>query len=167
MVRPLHDFVALKFVEFRDTDKILEDKYLERLDRIFSLKAARPRDVTNLCNWLEYTGCVARDETEFLTAEKDLISPIRAEDSALTPFEELIEDVVINIRPLRRFVSLCPSCCCLCLTNLLPFSSVTAMYLETLMFTYCPPQWSGPLHVLLLQAWLWRCSWFPSLLLML
>lgn len=167
MVRPLHDFVALKFVEFRDTDKILEDKYLERLDRIFSLKAARPRNVTNLCNWLEYTGCVARDETEFLTAEKDLISPIRAEDSALTPFEELIEDVVINIRPLRRFVSLCPSCCCLCLTNLLPFSSVTAMYLETLMFAYCPPQWSGPLHVLLLQAWLWRCSWFPSLLLML
>lgn len=154
MVRQLHNFVALKFVGFKDTDKILEDQYLERLDRIFSLKAARPRDVTNLCNWLEYTGCVARDETEFLTAEKDLISPIRAEDSALTPFQELIEDVVINIRPLRRFVSLCPSCCCLCLTNLHSFSSVTAVYLETLMFTYCLPQWSGPLHVLLLQAWL-------------
>ena len=140
MVRQSHDIVALKFAEFRGTDKILEDKYLERLDRIFSLKAARTRDVTNLCNWLEYTGCVARDETEFLTTGKDLISPIRAEDSALTPFQELIEDAVVNIRPLRRFVSLCPSSCCLCLTTLHSYSSVTAMYLETLMFTYCLPQ---------------------------
>lgn len=146
--------LAFKFVGFRDTDKILEDKYLERLDRIFSLKAARPRDVTNLCNWLEYTGCIARDETEFLAAEKDLISPITAEDSALTPFQELIEDVVINTRPLRRFVSLCPSCYCLCLTNLHSFSSVTALYLETLMSIYCLLQCSVPLHVLLLQAWL-------------
>ena len=120
------------------TDKILEDKYLERLDHIFSLKAARPRDVANLCNWLEYTGCVARDETEFLTTGKDLISPIRAEDSALTPFQELIEDIVINIRPLRRLVSLCLGCCCHCLTKLHLFSSAT--YLETLMFTYCLPQ---------------------------
>lgn len=89
-----------------DIDVALQDydKYLERLDHIFSLKAARPRDVTNLCNWLEYTGCVARDETEFLTTGKDLISPIRAEDSALTPFQELIEDLAINIRPLRRLL---------------------------------------------------------------
>lgn len=40
----------------------------------------------------------------YAIAEKDLISPIRAEDSALTPFQELIEDFVINIRPLRRFL---------------------------------------------------------------
>ena len=123
--------------ESRDTDKILEDKYLEGLDRIFSLKAARPGDVTNLCNWLEYTGCIARDETEFLAAGKDLISPITAEDSALTPFQELIEDVVINTRSFRRFVSLCPSCYYICLTNLRSLSSVTAMYLETLIFMYC------------------------------
>lgn len=154
MVRQLHDFVVFGFVEFRDTDKIVEDKYLERLDRIFSLKAARPRDVTNLRNWLEYTGCVARDETEFLATEQDLISPIRVEDSALMPFQELIEDIMINIRPFRHFVSLCPFCCCLCLTNLHSFSSVTPTYLETLIFTYCLPHWSGPLHVLLLQAWL-------------
>lgn len=43
-----------------------------------------------------------------MTTGKDLISPIRAEDSALTPFQELIEDVVVSIRPLRRFVSLLP-----------------------------------------------------------
>ena len=141
MVRQLHDFVTMKFLEIENTDKNLEDKYLERLDRIFNLKAARPRDVSNLCNWLEYTGCIARSETGFLTAEKDLISPIKAEDNALTPFEELIEDAVINIPPLRRFVSLCRSCCCLCLTDLHSFSSVTAMCLETLMFTYCLPQW--------------------------
>ena len=128
------------FLGFRGTDKILQDKYLERLDHIFSLKAARPRDVTNLCNWLEYTGCVARDETEFLTTGKDLISPIKAEDSALTPFQELIEDIVINIRPLRSLVSLCLGCRCLCLTKLHLSSSVSATYLETLIFTYCLPQ---------------------------
>ena len=128
------------FLTFRGTDKILEDKYLERLDHIFSLKAARPRDVTNLCNWLEYTGCVARDETEFLTTGKDLMSPIRAEDGALTPFQEVIEDIVINIRPLRRLVRLFLGCCCFCLTRLHLFSSVSATYLETLIFTYCPPQ---------------------------
>ena len=139
MRRP-HDIVALNSVEFRGTDRILEDKYLGRLDRIFSFKAARTRDVTNLCNWLEYTGCIARDETEFLATGKDLISPIRAEDSALTPFQELTEDAMVNIRPLRRLVSLCVSCCCLCLTTLHPYSSVTAMSLETLMFTYCLPQ---------------------------
>ena len=124
-------------MEFRDTDKISEDKYLERLNCIFSLKAARPRDVSNLWNWLEYTGCVARNETEFLTAEKDLISPIRAEDSALTPFQEFVEDVLINIRPLRRFVSPYPNCCCICLTNLHSFSSIAAMCLEILLCTYC------------------------------
>lgn len=152
MVRQPRDIVALEFIEIRGTDKVLKDKYLERLDRIFSLKAARTRDVTNLCNWLEYTGCCARDETEFLTTGKDLISPIKAEDSALTPFQELIEDAVVNIRPLRHFVSLCLSCCCLCLITLHSYSSVIAMSLETPMFTYCLPQWSGFLQVLLLQA---------------
>ena len=137
MVRRPLDIVALKFFDFSGTDRILEDKYLGRLDRIFSFKAARTRDVTNLSNWLEYTGCVARDETEFLATGKDLISPIRAEDSALTPFQELIEDAVVNIRPLRHFVSFCPSCSCLFLITLHSYSSVTAMYLETLMFTYC------------------------------
>lgn len=97
---PIIRLRGVEFVDLRDTDKILEDKYLERLDRIFSLKAARPRDVSNLCNWLEYTGCVARNETQFLTNENDLINPIRAEDNALTPFQEIIEDVLINFRPL-------------------------------------------------------------------
>ena len=82
-----------------------EDAFLERLDRTFGLKAARSRDISNLCNWLEYTGCVARDETGFLTFERDLINPIRAEDSALTPFQELMEDLLITFQPLRRFVS--------------------------------------------------------------
>ena len=141
MVRQPYNIVALESLGFRGTDKILEDKYLERLDRIFGLKAARTRDVTKLGNWLEYTGCVvARDETEFLTTGNDLISPIKAEDSALIPFQELIEDAVVNIRPLRRFVSLCPSCCYRYLTILHSYSSVTAMYLETLIYTYCLPQ---------------------------
>ena len=78
---------------------------MERLDRIFNLKVARSRDVSNLWNWLEYTGCIARAETEFLTEEKDLISPIRAEDHALTPFQEVIEDIAVKFWPLRHFVS--------------------------------------------------------------
>ena len=85
----------------------IQDIYLERLDRGFSLKTARARDVSNLWNWLEYTGCIARNETEFLTAKQDLISPIRAEDNALTPFQEFIEDIAIKLRPFRHFVSSC------------------------------------------------------------
>ena len=119
MVRPLIELKNIQVWGSRGTDRLFEDKYLERLDRISSLKAARPRDVSNLCNWIEYTGCIARDETEFLDTEKDLMSPIKVEDSALTPFLELIEDIVIQIRPLRRLVSHCPSHCSLRLTNLI------------------------------------------------
>ena len=84
----------------------LEDEYLRRLNYVMSLAPAKARDVSNLRNWVEYTGCITREETEYLTENEELVSAVSMEDKALSPFQDLIEDAMIYMHPVSGLVVL-------------------------------------------------------------
>ena len=44
------------------------DRFTERIHRILSLDPAKPRDIQSLQNWLNGTGCLAREESVYLKA---------------------------------------------------------------------------------------------------
>jgi hypothetical protein len=54
---------------------------------MLSLDAAEARDVQSLQNWLDGTGCVAREETAYLTHTRELASLAPVRDSALLRIE--------------------------------------------------------------------------------
>ena len=84
----------------------LEDEHLRRLNYIMGLAPAKARDVTNLRNWVEYMGCITREETEYLTENEELVSAVSIEDKALSPFQDLIEDAMIYMHPVSSLVVL-------------------------------------------------------------
>ena len=63
---------------------------------MLSLNPAPRRDVQSLQNWLDGTGCLAREETEYLTHQRELVSLAPAGDSALLQLEAWIEDNLIR-----------------------------------------------------------------------
>lgn len=63
---------------------------------MLSLNPAPRRDVQSLQNWLNGTGCLAREETEYLTHQNELISLASRGDSALLQLEGWIEDNLIR-----------------------------------------------------------------------
>ena len=63
---------------------------------MLSLNPAPWRDVQSLQNWLDGTGCLAREETEYLTHQRELVSLAPAGDSALLQLEAWIEDNLIR-----------------------------------------------------------------------
>lgn len=50
----------------------------------------------SLQNWLDGNGCLAREETEYLTHQRELVSLAPAGDSALLQLEGWIEDNLIR-----------------------------------------------------------------------
>ncbi|KAJ3577751.1 hypothetical protein NPX13_g2818 [Xylaria arbuscula] len=71
------------------------DQFIERTHRMLSFASAQPRDVESLRNWLGGTGCLAREETEYLTSP-ELMSLAPAVDTATTKLEAWIEDKLIR-----------------------------------------------------------------------
>ncbi|KAL4727146.1 hypothetical protein ACLX1H_006047 [Fusarium chlamydosporum] len=68
------------------------DNLVDRTERTLSFGRSEIRDVQSLRNWVDGNGCVARDETSYLSDEKDLFSLSPTLDSAATRFEDWIED---------------------------------------------------------------------------
>lgn len=54
------------------------------------------RDVESLQNWLDGTGCLAREETAYLTHRQELVSLAPAADNAVLQLEAWVEDKLIR-----------------------------------------------------------------------
>lgn len=63
------------------------------------------RDVESLQNWLDGNGCLAREETAYLTHRQELVSLAPAADSAVLQLEAWVEDKLIRFYSGFRSVS--------------------------------------------------------------
>lgn len=63
---------------------------------MLSFGPARERDIQSLQNWLDGTGCLAREETTYLSHKGELVSLAPAGDSAVVQFETWVEDKFIR-----------------------------------------------------------------------
>jgi len=72
------------------------DHFTERTYRMLSLNPAQQRDVQSLQNWLDGTGCLAKEEIEYLAHRRELVSLAPAGDSALLQLEVWVEDKLIR-----------------------------------------------------------------------
>lgn len=68
------------------------DELLERTERTLSFGRAESRDLQSLRKWVDGNRTIARDETTYLSEEKDLVSLAPRLDSATARFEDWIED---------------------------------------------------------------------------
>ncbi|KAF7591364.1 hypothetical protein BBP40_001642 [Aspergillus hancockii] len=73
------------------------DDLLERNARMNLLKPAQPREVTSLPNWINGTGSIARDESEYLSCQKDLLTLKSSDDGPLSRLEDAVEDAFIRL----------------------------------------------------------------------
>lgn len=60
------------------------------------LQPAERRDVASLQNWVEATGCLAREETGYLTYRSDLASLAPVVDSAVLQLETWVTDKLVQ-----------------------------------------------------------------------
>lgn len=57
---------------------------------------AQQRDIESLQNWLDGTGCLAREETAYLTHHRELVSLAPAGDTGVLQVETWVEDKFIQ-----------------------------------------------------------------------
>ncbi|KAM4057150.1 hypothetical protein HRG_014836 [Hirsutella rhossiliensis] len=74
------------------------DALVERNRRVIGFEAASRRDITNLRNWVDGNGCIAREETAYLAQTEDLLSVAVTDDSAMTWIGALVEDGRVYFR---------------------------------------------------------------------
>ncbi|XTI82344.1 hypothetical protein V2W45_1228407 [Cenococcum geophilum] len=72
------------------------DQFAERTYRMLSFGSAQRRDVKSLQNWLDGTGCLAREETAYLAHHRELASLAPVADSAVIQLEAWVEDKLIR-----------------------------------------------------------------------
>jgi hypothetical protein len=77
---------------------------------MLSIDPAEARDIGSLQNWLNGTGCVARDETAYLAHSKELASLAPFRDSALARLEVWVEYALIRFYRGFRKVSTSTLC---------------------------------------------------------
>ncbi|KAK7946894.1 uncharacterized protein PG986_011215, partial [Apiospora aurea] len=71
------------------------DQFTEKTSRTLSSSPARPRDVKSLQNWVEGTGCIAREESAYLMHYEELMTLGPKGDSAIQQLEAWVEDKCI------------------------------------------------------------------------
>jgi hypothetical protein len=81
-----------------------EDSLIARNHQISSFEAATPRAVLNLQNWTNGTGCIARQETEYLNWSNDLLCVISTDDTVMTWLEAFVEHILNRVSQLFRKV---------------------------------------------------------------
>ena len=72
------------------------DQFVERTSRILRLQSAEGRDIASLQNWVEATGCLAREETAYLGFHSDLASLAPTGDGAVLQLETWVEDKLLQ-----------------------------------------------------------------------
>ncbi|KAH7304139.1 hypothetical protein B0I35DRAFT_363654, partial [Stachybotrys elegans] len=75
-----------------DASLIDYDGFIEGTRRALGLPLAKQRDVESLRNWVDNTGCVARDESKYLQHKGDLVSLATTTDNALDQIESWVEN---------------------------------------------------------------------------
>lgn len=75
---------------------IVLDQFVESTNRILRLQQAGGRDIASLENWVQATGCLARDETAYLMHPSDLISLAPERDRAVLQLETWVEDKLLQ-----------------------------------------------------------------------
>jgi len=73
------------------------DELIERNRRVFSLETAKPRNVANLLNWVNGNGCIARNETAYLSCQ-DLLSVTVQDDAAVNWAETLVGEMQTRLK---------------------------------------------------------------------
>lgn len=63
---------------------------------MLSLDAAEARDIESLRNWLDGTGCIAREETAYLAHSRDMATLAPSIDHALLRLEVWVENLLIR-----------------------------------------------------------------------
>ena len=61
-----------------------------------SFSPAQSKDVESLKNWLDGTGCVAREETAYLQHSRELIDLAPVADNAIMQLETWVEERLIR-----------------------------------------------------------------------
>jgi hypothetical protein len=77
---------------------------------MLNLDAAKARDIKSLQNWSNGTGCIAREETAYLTHSKELASLAPVRDSALLKMEIWVEYALVRFYRGFRKVRKSSSC---------------------------------------------------------
>lgn len=72
------------------------DQFAETTQQMLSFNPAQKRDLESLRNWLQGTGCLAREETAYLSHDQELMSLAPVDDNALVQFEAWVEDWLIR-----------------------------------------------------------------------
>lgn len=75
-----------------------------RNHQIFNLQPANPKAVSNLQNWTEGTGCIARKETAYLNHKYDLLSAAAQDDTIIPWIETLFEKCTVQMRSWFKMV---------------------------------------------------------------
>ena len=80
---------------------------------MLSLEAASSRDVSSLQNWLDGNGCLARQETAYLSRYDDLLTAASPGDQSVTSLEAWVEVTLVNVyRYLRKVRTSTPQANC-------------------------------------------------------
>ncbi|GFG20206.1 hypothetical protein IFM5058_10512 [Aspergillus udagawae] len=73
------------------------DEMIERNARIARFIAAKPRDIASLQNWTIGTGCISREDTEYLVQIDDLLTLEPTDDEIILNLEKWVEDQFIEL----------------------------------------------------------------------
>lgn len=71
---------------------VAPDSLLEGQRRALQFESVSARSLTNVRNWVDGKGCIARDETAYLGQPDDLLSVVSLVDHATSWMEALVED---------------------------------------------------------------------------
>lgn len=72
---------------------------------MLSMPEPRSRDVNNLKNWTAGTGCISRQETDYLEDSKDLANIVGFTDSGISYSESMVEECVFQVDQVLARVS--------------------------------------------------------------
>ncbi|KAK3391098.1 hypothetical protein B0H63DRAFT_467254 [Podospora didyma] len=76
------------------------DKFAERTARMLGFGPAHKRDIESLQNWVDGMGCIARQETAYLSQGQDELACLAPEsDQALLQLETWVEDKLVRFYP--------------------------------------------------------------------
>jgi hypothetical protein len=77
---------------------------VKRNSEILCMEAAKQRDIVNIKNWVNETGCITRSEMDYLNGPEDLMAVgASTADGALGQLQSSAEDL---IRCLEKLVSI-------------------------------------------------------------
>ncbi|RAH67300.1 uncharacterized protein BO66DRAFT_458154 [Aspergillus aculeatinus CBS 121060] len=85
------------------------DTMLQQTQWVQSLSDSSARDIQSLQNWVQGTGCIAREERKYLDHDQDLASLVTPPDIAVERTLPLLEDFLCFLQRTSRRLSFSPA----------------------------------------------------------